>query len=274
MVWFNDLMPDPINPIAALNPFSRAVVQLTMYFKDPDSAVSERQKLATGTGFIREIGDRCFLITARHNLTGRRPETGKPISRMGGIPNEIELDGFHIQTSLPLYRSPNNPNYPDHCPTLFCEHTDSTIDVAVLPFMAPRSEWPMAWDESFFDETQNQRSVGLRVTQTCFVIGFPLGLVDLTTPAHVLPIYKTANIASEPHLDFQGRPIVIIDVTTRSGMSGSPVIVSQEYQGSLRNRFVGVYTGRFAAVDHIEDPSLGIVYKPKVIQEIFSAFQK
>jgi hypothetical protein len=154
-----------------------------------------------------------------------------------------------------------------------CEHADSTIDVAVLPFMTPRSEWPMAWDESFFDETKNQRSIGLRVTQTCFVIGFPLGLVDLTTPAHVLPIYKTANIASEPHLDFQGRPIVIIDVTTRSGMSGSPVVVSQEYQGSLRNRFVGVYTGRFAAVDDIEDPSLGIVYKPKVIQEIFSALQ-
>jgi hypothetical protein len=39
-------MPDPINPVAALNPFSRSVVHLTMYFKDPDSADSDRQKLA------------------------------------------------------------------------------------------------------------------------------------------------------------------------------------------------------------------------------------
>jgi len=245
-----------------------------MYFKDPDPAVAERQKLATGTGFIREIGDECFLITARHNLTGRHPNTGKSISRTGGIPNEIELDGFHIQTNLTLYQSPNNPNDPEHCPPLFFEHADSTVDVAVLPFIAPLSEWPMAWDESFFNETLNQRFVDLRVTQTCFVIGFPLGLVDRTTPVHVLPIFKTAHIASEPHLDFQGRPIVIIDVTTRSGMSGSPVVVSQEHYGSLRNRFVGVYTGRFAAVDDFEDPSLGIVYKPKVIREIFNAFEK
>jgi hypothetical protein len=81
-------MPDPIDPIAALNPFSRAVVYLTMYFKDPHSAEPERQKLATGTGFIREIGDRYFLITARHNLTGRHSDTNRVISCIGGIPNE------------------------------------------------------------------------------------------------------------------------------------------------------------------------------------------
>jgi hypothetical protein len=264
-------MPDPIDPIAALNPFSRAVVYLTMYFKDPHSADAERQKLATGTGFIREIGDRYFLITARHNLTGRDPDTNRVISRTGGIPNEIDLDGFHIQTSLPLYQPPNDPNDRALCPALFYEHpTNSAIDVAVIPFTAP-SEWPMAWEEGFFDEAHNQRFVDLRVTQTCFVMGFPLGLVDLTTPIHVLPIYKTANIASEPHLDFQGRPIVIIDVTTRCGMSGSPVIITREYYGSHRNRFVGIYTGRYATLETGGDPALGIVYKPKVIREIFTS---
>src|SRR5258708_9345682 len=104
----------------------------------------------------------------------------------------------------------------------------------------------MPWDEGFFDETQNQRFVELRVTQTCFLIGFPLGLVDRTTPVHVLPIYKTAHIASEPHLDFQGRPIVIIDGTTRRGMSGSPVVVSRENYGSHPNHLVGIYTGPIA----------------------------
>jgi hypothetical protein len=114
--------------------------------------------------------------------------------------------------------------------------------------MAP-SEWPIAWNESFFDEMQNQRFVELRVTQTCFVIGFPLGLVDRTTPVHLLPIYKTAHIASEPHLDFQGRPIVIIDVMTRRGMSGSPVVVSRDYYGWYQNRLVGIYTGRYPALE-------------------------
>ena len=90
-------MPDPLDPIAALNPFSRGVVHLTAYFKDPYLAVSEPQKLATGTGFIREIGDRYFLITARHNLTGRDPNTNDAISCTCGIPNEIVLDGFHVR---------------------------------------------------------------------------------------------------------------------------------------------------------------------------------
>lgn len=265
-------MPDPINPIAALSLFSRGAVHLTMYFKDPYSMASERQSLATGTGFIREVGNRCFLITARHNLTGRQPETGKPISSTGGLPNEIDLNGFFLHTSSLLYGPPNDPNDRESCPALFYEHPiDAMIDVAVLPFDAP-SNWHMAWHESFFDEIQNQRFVELGVTQTCFVIGFPLGLVDLTTPDYVLPIYKTANIASEPYLDFQRRPIVIIDVTSRRGMSGSPVIVSREHFGSHQRRLVGIYTGRYPAAEAGEDPALGIVYKTRVIREIFASF--
>lgn len=262
-------MPDPIDPIAALNPLSRATVHLTMHFKAPDSPISDRQCLGTATGFIREVRGQSFLITARHNLTGRDPKTKKLISDTGGIPNEIDLNGFNLQASSPLYGPPNDPNDSDRCPPLFYEHpTDRTIDVAVLPFTPP-SDSHFAWDEYFFDEVQNQASIDLRVTQTCFVIGFPLGLVDRTIPAHVLPIYKTANIAFEPHVDFRGRPIVIIDVTTRHGMSGSPVIVHQKYFGTPQYRLVGIYTGRFSAADTGEDPALGIVYKPKVIGEIF-----
>ena len=40
-------MLDPLNPLSEINPFSRAVVHLTMYFK----AESTAQELATGTGF-------------------------------------------------------------------------------------------------------------------------------------------------------------------------------------------------------------------------------
>jgi hypothetical protein len=89
-----------------------------MYFKDPDSVGADHQELGTGTGFIREISDRCFLITARHNLNGRHPDTGRPISSTGGIPNQIELDGFHIRANLALYHSANNPNDSEHCPPL------------------------------------------------------------------------------------------------------------------------------------------------------------
>src|SRR5580692_7883756 len=115
-------MPDPINPIAALDSLSHATVHLTMYFKVPDSAISDRQCLGTATGFIREVRGQSFLITARHNLTGRHPKTKKLISDTGGIPNEIDLNGFNLQASLQLYgrRIP-----PDHCDSLqprYCLH--------------------------------------------------------------------------------------------------------------------------------------------------------
>src|SRR5258708_39700911 len=100
----------------------------------------------------------------------------------------------------------------------------------------------MAWDKGFLHE----KFIKLEVTQTCFVVGFPLGLVDRQDPHHVLPIYKSANIASEPYLDFQGKPIVVIDSTTRPGMSGSPVVVQRTYYGTHRNQLIGAYNGRFS----------------------------
>jgi hypothetical protein len=264
-------MPDPVNPLAAINPFSRAVVHLTMYFNDPGSSVHNPQELSIGTGFIRKITGRYFLITAQHNLTGRHPDTGKPISETtGAIPNEVFVEAFFTSVSIPLYAGANNPYDSDNCPARFWLHpSDATIDVAILP-LPTQNDWPAAWDESFFDETQNQMFIKLEVTQTCFVIGFPLGLVDRQDPNHVLPVYKTANIASEPYLDFQRRPIVVIDATTRPGMSGSPVFVQQAHYGSHRNRFVGIYTGRFPRLAEGDDSALGIVYKPRVIREIFA----
>ena len=49
------------------------------------------QPLSTGTGFI-VIGPKGpLLITNRHNVTGRRQDNNQPLSRTGGIPNEIQI---------------------------------------------------------------------------------------------------------------------------------------------------------------------------------------
>jgi len=68
---------------------------------EPHLTGTKRQKLGTGTGFIREIGDRHFLITARHNLTGLHPDTNRHISPTGGIPNEVDVEGFQNQIGSP-----------------------------------------------------------------------------------------------------------------------------------------------------------------------------
>jgi hypothetical protein len=88
-----------------------------------------------------------------------------------------------------------------------------------------------------------------------------------------LALWKTGHIASEPESDFMGKPVVIVDATTRPGMSGSPVIVREFAIDGIHvasNRFVGIYTGRIGLNDG-RDSALGEVFKPKVIHEIMKA---
>lgn len=103
------------------------------------------------------------------------------------------------------------------------------------------------------------------------VIGYPLGLAT----GGNWPIWKTGHIASDPDLDFQpGTPAFLIDATTRSGMSGSPVVLRLNggfgtrqggylLAGGTSTKFMGVYSGRIR-----EESEIGTVWRPFVIHEI------
>lgn len=103
------------------------------------------------------------------------------------------------------------------------------------------------------------------------IVGFPLGLAS----AGKFPIWKTGHVASDLDLDYEGKPLFLIDATTKPAMSGSPVIARRI--GSYRStaglnlgadavRFLGVYSGR---VNENIDASIGYVWKPHVIDDIF-----
>jgi len=49
------------------------------------------QTLASGTGFLVHNERHVFLVTNRHNVTGRNNETGEVISKTCGTPNEIVI---------------------------------------------------------------------------------------------------------------------------------------------------------------------------------------
>lgn len=67
---------------------------------------------------------------------------------------------------------------------------------------------------------------------------------------------------SKPELD-----IVIVDATTRPGMSGAPVFVRLLTMtgAPFQARLVGIYTGRVGMKNG--DSALGKVFKPRVINE-------
>src|SRR5690606_7547831 len=89
------------------------------------------------------------------------------------------------------------------------------IDVVAIPITSIDSARLHAINKGDF-EPESEAFVG----DDCFVIGYPF---DNFQPLG-LPIWKRASIASEPLLNVDQLPKILVDTATRPGLSGSPVI--------------------------------------------------
>ncbi len=221
--------------------------------------------LASATGFVVMHKTRPYLITNWHVVSGRDPATGKPLSPSGAIPDKIVI-AHHDSQQLGRW-VPREEQLFVGGKSRWLEHPDGrAVDVVALPLTEADSAirfYPIDLGLADFDML-------VQVAMTVSIIGFPFGLAA----SGALPIWKTGHIASDPDIEYQGKPAFLVDSTTRGGMSGSPVIVRQ-YQGysdskgnvfmatGPATRFVGIYSGR------IHDQSdVGIVWKPEVLQRI------
>lgn len=113
------------------------------------------------------------------------------------------------------------------------------------------------------------------VADEVYVIGYPFFEITYAQ----MPIWKKGSIASEPDINIDEKPKMLIDTATRPGLSGSPVVMQRigvhgmegerlrgsELIGRIRN-FVGVYSGRIGG-DEL-NAQLGVVWKKHVIDEI------
>src|SRR6266853_744029 len=254
------------NDITQAHSFTRSAVLLTMAY--------EGTELATGSGVIaRDSYGSLYLITAWHNLSGKRPGSGSPISDKGGIPNQLRVEGSNVQFATSLYAGKNDPNTDK---ALFATHpSGSIVDATVFRVAAgTRVDYPL--DRSFLMPRYNEE-LPLYVGQTCYVLGFPEGLIHRPFEKATFPIWKTGNIASEPLFDFDGQPKLLIDATTRRGMSGAMVVVSEKG----RKRFVGIYSGRYKQAESGDNPDpnpyftaeLGWVFRSEVVSELIQALR-
>jgi hypothetical protein len=116
-------------------------------------------------------------------------------------------------------------------------------------------------------------TMSLKVARDVFVLGYPKGI----SGGGVFPIWKKASIATEPAIQLDGLPKMLVDTATREGMSGAPVVAIsdggyEEEDGSLIEtagrfyRFVGVYSGRLG--NNEMEAQLGIVWKAQAVDEI------
>lgn len=226
------------------------------------------QNLSTCTGFLATTATGHVLLTNRHNLTGRRNDTGEPLSKTGGVPDNI-LIFHHMSEGTGSWEGRPEPLYDSDGTPLWKEHPvyGSRADFVALPLtnVSGVSFYPY--------ELSGQPAIAIAPGDVVSVVGFPFGMAT----GGLLPIWATGFIASEPEARLNGSdlPIFYVDCRSRPGQSGSAVIahrssgmVALESGGSVMyqhpvTRLLGIYSGRVNA-----ESDIGIVWRTAALKEL------
>ena len=225
------------------------------------------ERISSATGFAVSKGDKHYLITNWHVLSGMNPETQQPIRPDGKIPDSITILhnvyadlGSWMLVRESLYNSDGDPLWIEH------PEEDYKVDIVALPLTQLEGIRIISIDLSLASA-----DIAVYPAESVSIIGFPY---DMSSGAG-FAIWKSGTIASDLDIDYIGRPIFLIDATTRQGMSGSPVISRRFGSAQLasspsvatfygtRDRFLGVYAGRIH-----EDAEVGYVWKASALLEL------
>lgn len=224
--------------------------------------------LATATGFIVLKNRTPYLITNKHNFTGRNIYTGKTLCKHGGVPNKVIIN-HHRRNNLGKWIRKEQTILGEAYEKLWIEHPthpnkvdvvalklDSKTEIDIYPYL-----------------NEEEANIDISPAEKISVIGFPFGI----TTGGKLPIWSTGFIATEFEVDHEDLPLFLIDCRSRKGQSGSAVIA---YRGnnaytepggnivgfaSKNLKFLGIYSGRINA-----ESDLGRIWKPRVIKEILN----
>lgn len=258
---------------------SRTVCSLQLYRKFPDGT---RCGPATATGFYWSVGEKLYLITNRHNVTGLHPTTGEYIGDFtpthmhvwfNEMADHVEGEGRRaliVGKEIALYDGSEEPVWLEH-------RLGGQVDIVAI------SIDNYNWRQKIYTVNQKQQLSDFHPMcgDDCFIVGYPEGL---SGPSG-MPIWKRASIATEPELDYDNKPLFLADSLTRKGMSGSPVFVrvpglwgqegAQLILGGSSSvlgywtKFIGVYAGREA--NETEGFQLARVWKQNALDELISS---
>jgi len=240
--------------------------------------------MAAGTGFFYEYEDYMYLITNGHNVTRVNPVTDERTTNSMAFPKRIKFYVKRLVTEPELAIIAEEVYTPLYCdedfkhPLWFVHPKHGyKVDVIAIPVIS-KAEIPQGINLYPINSFGFDNNFDLEPSDDVFILSYPFAIDG----DKKLPIWKRGSVATEPALDINGLPKILVDTASRSGMSGSPVIsfrsgihmkngqlADDTIIGTIRG-FVGIYSGRITALDPL-DAQLGVVWKQTVIDEMLSA---
>jgi Trypsin-like peptidase domain len=272
-------MTEPtIDAIKSIDILSFCVVPITPFFNDVE--------LSSATGFLYTVVvdgiPALWLVSNWHVFPGRHIDPpNKALMLNGAIPNRIRFQVMKVLPGNIVQVHPQFANlYDADGKAIWRQHqSKSDVDIAALNLGRGLDGFAVG------GINENARyDMKIEIGSDVFVLGYPLGFSHFIST----PIWKRGSIASEPHAETpESRNRIMIDATTRSGMSGSPVVLREKthyvseggeiVQHANASRFIGVYSSRPAfgvrsssPIDGLDDlrTELGYVYKSGCIEQI------
>lgn len=241
-------------------------------------------KIASGSGFIVKYRG-TYLVTARHNLTGRDQNTDICISPNGGIPNKVVIEcrtRMQIPGTKDTFAAPvrkiNLDLYKDESPQ-WLEHPilGKTADIAVIPLNEIDDAIGFDIEDEVvinYGDKSEKFKPKFEMMDSLVVCGYPFG----QSSGNSFPIWCDARLASEYYYNIEGKPIFFVDCRARMGQSGSAVFHwSSEFRSdnpamswAMRPNkaayVMGVYSGRIN-----KESDIGIVWKISCVRDIIDA---
>ncbi len=180
-------------------------------------------------------------------------------------------------------------------------HPSHNIDIVVMP-LVPLLNWIENQGQKVYFRAiplslipSKEQEESLTALEEIIFIGYPNGIYDTT---NLLPIIRKGITATPISIDYEGKPLLLIDASVFRGSSGSPVLIYD--QGSYvipqglalgsRILFVGVLTQVMireekGMIEFVEIPTnqvpvvkteqmlnLGLVIKARTIIETIEAY--
>lgn len=194
-------------------------------------------------------------------------------------------------------RTPQDFEIPQRIWSLWCFHPETDVDICVLPFGICLNSLALqdgakldyaCFPTALAPNEDTTPDIGL--IEDVLFIGYPNGMFD---EANNLPVARRGVTATPATVDYNGRPIFLIDASVFPGSSGSPVflynvggwrstrglvagdrvlflgvlasVFYREEDGTIELREVPTQLQPHVSVQQMID--LGIVYKARTVRE-------